>query len=203
VKAEIRSKLPGKLECEKREKALKKYFGDVLKFLTAIHKDADGKIVVVGPSFTKDGFLKFVKDQAPDVASSVVAVKSVSTGGVAGVHESLRSGIISKVLKDARAAEETMLVEEVLSRLGASRKDVSFGLTEVEEDAVAGAVDTLLVCDKSLREATENERNRLDEIMRIVEERGGKIMIISSEHEGGRKLISLGGVASLLRYPKR
>ncbi|MGZ7044626.1 MAG: hypothetical protein ACXVHM_08525, partial [Methanobacterium sp.] len=29
---------------------------------------------------------------------------------------------------------------------------------------------------------------------------GGKVMIVSSEHEGGKQLGALGGIAGLLRY---
>ncbi|MFB0522489.1 MAG: hypothetical protein ACETV1_01845, partial [Candidatus Bathyarchaeia archaeon] len=34
-----------------------------------------------------------------------------------------------------------------------------------------------------------------------VEERGGEVTIISAEHEAGAKLLSLGGMAALLRFP--
>jgi protein pelota len=37
--------------------------------------------------------------------------------------------------------------------------------------------------------------------MKNVEEMGGGIMIISTEHEAGTKLLSLGGIAALLRFP--
>jgi protein pelota len=30
---------------------------------------------------------------------------------------------------------------------------------------------------------------------------GGGVMVISSEHDGGKQLDSLGGLAALLRYP--
>jgi len=202
VKSELRSSLPGKLEYEKREEAMKKYLNDVVKFLASVPKPQRDKIVIVGPGLTKDAFLKFIKEHDPEIASSIEAVKGVSSGGISGVNESLRSGIISKVVKEARAAKETMLVEEVLARLGASRGNVSFGLEEVEKDAFSGAVQTLLVCDQALREADEEERKRIEGIMRAVESKGGKVMVISSEHEGGQKLISLGRVAALLRYAK-
>jgi len=105
-------------------------------------------------------------------------------------------------MKDARASREVMLVEEILARLGASRGDVVFGLSQTEEDAGAGAVETLLVCDKKLREADEDERRRIEEIMRTVEKKAGRIFIVSSEHEGGKKLASLGGIAATLRYSR-
>jgi len=202
IKAEINSRLPGKLEHQKREEALKKYFNDVSRTLDNIAKDAGYKTVIVGPGFAKENFMKFLKNNSPEVASKVVAVKTVTSGGVAGVYESMRSGIVGKVMKDARASKEIMLVEEVLARLGATRGDVVFGLSQTEEDANAGAVETLLVCDKKLREAEEDERRRVEEIMRTVDKKAGRILIVSSEHEGGKKLASLGGIAATLRYSR-
>jgi protein pelota len=37
--------------------------------------------------------------------------------------------------------------------------------------------------------------------MKEVEEKGGHIIVISTEHEAGEKLLALGGVAALLRFP--
>jgi protein pelota len=41
----------------------------------------------------------------------------------------------------------------------------------------------------------------LEEIMKTVEERGGSIIVVSTEHEAGAKLLGLGGIAALLRFP--
>jgi stalled ribosome rescue protein Dom34 len=37
--------------------------------------------------------------------------------------------------------------------------------------------------------------------MKEVEQKRGATMVISTEHEAGAKLVALGGVASLLRFP--
>ncbi|MFQ6077068.1 MAG: hypothetical protein ACE5Z5_13225 [Candidatus Bathyarchaeia archaeon] len=41
----------------------------------------------------------------------------------------------------------------------------------------------------------------MEKLMKEVEEKGGRITIVSTEHEAGTKLLSLGGVAALLRFP--
>jgi protein pelota len=61
-------------------------------------------------------------------------------------------------------------------------------------------VDTLVVADHVIREAEDEERSRIESIMRKVEERGGKVTLVSSEQEAGKMLQSLGGLAALLRY---
>jgi len=202
IKAEIRSRLPGKREAEKRESALGKYYGEVLNLVASVGKDLKGKIVVVGPGFAKERFATFVRSKSPEVAAEVVGVKSVSSAGEAGAYEAIRCGIFDKVLRDSRTVEEVSAMEEVLKRLGSSKGDVSYGLEQVFQDASEGAIERILILDQTLREAEEEKRRLIDETIRDVEKKGGKVMIVSSEHEGGAKLNSLGGIAALLRYPK-
>jgi len=57
------------------------------------------------------------------------------------------------------------------------------------------------LADVTLRETTNEKRTALEKLMREVEERGGQIIVISTEHEAGAKLLALGGVAALLRFP--
>ena len=127
----------------------------------------------------------------------------MSSGGIAGIKEALRSGVLDVVAKKLRIIEETKIVEEVLSRLGSQRKDVSYGLADVEMAAVYGAVDVLLVTDILLRSAEEDDRKRLDELIRSVEKKRGRVLIVNTEHEAGKKLSGLGGIASLLRFALR
>jgi len=41
----------------------------------------------------------------------------------------------------------------------------------------------------------------LEELMRSVEQRRGSVTVVSTEHEAGAKLLALGGIAALLRFP--
>jgi protein pelota len=202
VKVEIRSRLPGKLESQKREEALQRYYTEVSKALERTLSGKTSRIVIVGPAFAKEGLWKHLRNDFAETAKRVVSVKSVSSGGLSGVYEAVRCGLIGSVAKHARVARETATVEELLARLGASRGDVSYGISEVENDAASGAVEALLVSHSRLRDATEEERKKLEGIMRTVESRNGRVNLISSEHEAGKKLISIGGVAALLRYSK-
>lgn len=158
-------------------------------------------IVIIGLGFVKNDFVKYVKNAALDVAGAIIDVKSVNSGGVAGIHEALRSGVFTKALRRIRIAEETEVMEEVLARLGKGRGDVTYGFTEVEKASAYGAVERLLVADATLRESPDEKRKALEKLMKEVEERGGRITIVSTEHEAGTKLLSLGGVAALLRFP--
>lgn len=200
VRAEGGTKLPGKLEAEKRTEATREFFKTALKSLATVWTTTHSPIVVIGPGFVKRDFVNYIESVASDIAQAIVDVKGVNSGGVAGIHEALRSGVLAKALKHARIAEESKVMEEVLARLGKGRLDVTYGLAEVEKASMFGAVEKLLLADVTWRGASTEGRTALEKIMREVEERGGEIIVISTEHEAGAKLLSLGGIAALLRF---
>jgi protein pelota len=201
VKAGERTKLPGKFETEKRVKAKQLFFKSALKSLREAWLPLNSPIVVLGPGFIKDDFVAYVKNEARDVAKSIVGVKGVNSAGLSGIQESLRSGILSSVLQHVRVAYEMKVMEEFLARLGKGKRTVTYGLGEVEKAANYGAVEKLLVADSTLRESTDEIRVTLEKLIKTVEEAHGDIMVLSTEHEAGTKLLSLGGIAALLRFP--
>ncbi|UCC33425.1 MAG: mRNA surveillance protein pelota [Candidatus Bathyarchaeota archaeon] len=201
VKAEEKTRLPGKLEVEKRAKAFREFFKKALRALRELWARLHSPLVIIGPGFVKNDFVKYINGAEPDVASAIIDVKGVNSGGLAGIQEALRSGVFTKALKHVRIAEEARLMEAVLTRLGKDRLDVTYGLAEVEKASAFGAIERLLLTDVTMRESSDEERMALEDLLRKVEERGGIVTIISVEHEAGTKLLSLGGVAALLRYP--
>jgi len=200
VKVEERIKLPGKLEAEKRSGAIKGYFRKALNSLRQVWTATRSPIAIIGVGFVKNDFAKFLENEAADVAESVVDVKSVNNGGVAGIYEALRSGVLLKTMKYMRIVEETETMEEVLKRLGKSQLNVAYGFEEVKKAAELGAIEKLVLADTMLRETSDEKRLLLEDLMRIVEQKRGKIMVVSTEHEAGAKLITLGGIACLLRF---
>jgi protein pelota len=199
-KVEERIKLPGKLETDKRAPAMNEYFRKALSSLRQVWTSTHSPIAVIGVGFIKNDFTRFLQNEGTDVAKSVVDVKSVNNGGVAGIYEALRSGILLKTMKHHRIVEETEVIEELLKRLGKGELNVTYGLEEVERTAKLGAIEKLVLADTALRESSDQKRLLLEEIMKTVEERGGSIIVVSTEHEAGAKLLGLGGIAALLRF---
>jgi len=200
VKAEKRVKLPGKLEPQKREEAFKAFFKDALSLTREAWKSLKCPIVVLGLGFVKNSFVDYVQDTDEELAAKIVDVKGVHSSGVSGINEAIRSGVLTKTLKNARMAEETKHVEEVLARLGAGKNDVTYGLNEVTKATQYGAVERLLITDKLLRESPDEKRLELERIMREAEKKGAQVTVVSTEHEAGHKLESLSGIAALLRF---
>jgi protein pelota len=201
IKVEEKTKLPGKMEAEKRTQAKHELHKNTLTSVRAVWANLRSPIVVIGVGFAKNDLVKYVKRAAPDVAEAIIDVKSVNSAGVAGIHEALRSGVFTKALKHVRIAEESSLMEEVLARLGKGSLDVTYGFAEVEKASNYGAVETLLLADVTLRETAEEKRTALEGVMKTAEDKGGRVVVISTEHEAGAKLLSLGGMAALLRFP--
>lgn len=200
VKASERFKIPGKFEEEKRSKAKQIFFSSAFKALREVWAPLHSPIVVLGPGFIKDDFVDFVKNEAKDVAASIDSVKRVNSAGLSGIQESLRSGILTNVLQHVRVADEMKAMEEFLSRLGKGKKDVTYGFNDVEKATNYGAVEKLLIADQTLRETTEEKRLALEKLMKEVESARGEIMVISTENEAGTNLLSMGGIAALLRF---
>ncbi|HME87022.1 MAG TPA: mRNA surveillance protein Pelota, partial [Candidatus Nanoarchaeia archaeon] len=75
------------------------------------------------------------------------------------------------------------------------------GFDEVKRATDAGAVKQLLITDGYIKKTREEETfNTVEMILKSVDSAKGKIIIISSEHDGGKKLDGIGGIAVLLRY---
>jgi len=201
VRIEERIRLPGKLEAERRGNALNEYFRKAVSGLRRTWTDGRNPVVVIGVGFVKNDFAKFLQNEAPDIAKSVADVKSVNNGGTVGIHEAMRSGILLKTFKHLRIAEESEIIEEILKRLGKGEANVTYGFEEIEKAARSGAVERLVLADAALRESADDYRLTMENVMKEVEQKGGSILVVSTEHEAGTKLLALGGVAAILRFP--
>lgn len=201
VKVEEHIKLPGKLEADKRLAATKNYFKFATNTLRQLWTSNHNPIVIVGVGFVKSNFAKFLSEEAVDMAKVVIDVKSVNNGGVSGIYEAMRSGVLLKAAKQLRILNETEIIEEIMKRLGKGEATITYGIKAVENAVKMGAVEQLVLADIMLREASEEQRLHLEKLMREVEKRRGTITVVSTEHEAGEKLVALTGIAALLRFP--
>lgn len=200
IETDERVKLPGKLETEKRSASKNEYFKRIVGSLRQTLAATPSPIVIIGVGFVKNDFVRFLQNEAKDLAKSVVDTKSVNTGGAAGIYEALRSGVLLTAMKRLRVVEEAEVIEEILRRLGKGEATITYGLEDVERAAKMGAVEKLVIADTILRESSDEMRLRNEELMREVEQKGGQVFVVSTEHEAGTKLLSLSGVAALLRF---
>lgn len=201
IRVEERVRLPGKHEADKRIEGTKAYFRKALNSLNQIWAQNRNPIIIIGTGFVKTDFAKYIAEEAQDMNKALADIKSVNNGGTAGIYEALRSGVLLKATHKLRVVEETQAIEEVMKRLGKGEGTITYGLAGVEEAVQMGAIEKLIVADTALRDADDEQRLKLEAIMREVERHNAKVTVVSTEHEAGFKLIALGGLAALLRFP--
>ncbi|RLF49376.1 MAG: mRNA surveillance protein pelota [Thermoplasmata archaeon] len=175
------------------ERDMKEYFGQVMSKVKSMSGISNAQIVLIGPGFAKEEFYTYIKEKGEGVGRDV-KVFSTSHAGMNGIYEAMKGGIGEKVLGDLRIKKEVGLVERLLECIRESGKKCAYGLGEVQRAAEFGAVDILLVIDKIVRKSEVNE------VIKLVRKGRGTVYIVSSHHEGGRKLEALGGIAALLKY---
>jgi protein pelota len=201
TRVEQRIRLPGKGDADKREEATKGYFRLALNSLNKLWVANHNPNVIIGAGYVKNDFVTYLQDESKEMSRVVADIKSVNNGGTAGIDEALRSGVLLKTAHQLRVVEETETMEEVMKRLGKGEGTVTYGLDAVEQAVMLGAVEKLVLADTTLRDADEAQRLKLEDLMRQVEHRNAGITVVSTEHEAGSKLLSLGGIAALLRFP--
>lgn len=179
----VEQNIPGKMYADQKE-------GEDFykKVKTAIERSAEEihDIVLAGPGMEKNK----VKNLLSDNTQAKVFMQDTSVTGETGLREAIKRGGLKKVVEDSRIAEETEVVEKLLEEI---RKDgeASYG-EPVKDLAEQGAVEKLLITPEKNRENPE--------LSKTVEQNGGKSVIIHTDHEAGKRLEKLGGLAALLRY---
>lgn len=174
----------------KREgKTDQQFLGNVASVLEQNVKNIN-TVVIAGPGFAKDNLKAWIKEKKM-LQSKNVIYESVAHTFQPGLQELLRRGIFKKILKASRISEETEVVERFLAEVSKGGL-AEYGYVEVEKKVAAGAVEILLISEEKTRE--------FESIIEMAEKMHTKIMIISSEHENGRKLLHLGGIGAILRY---
>ena len=188
----IKGNISGKRVLDKnRNKNIIKFYESIVE---AINKfDSIQNIIVAGPGFYKNDFFDYIKDKHSDLASKVI-IENTGTGGRVGVNEVLKKGTVEKLTVENRVASEMVAVNDLLEEIARNSSKVAYGVNETTQAIGMGAVERLLILDNMV--ATNN----LSEQMEMVENMKSEVMVISSEHEGGKQLEALGGIAAILRY---
>lgn len=173
------------------EETVGEYFGEILAALKRT-RGADSPLLIVGPGFTRDSFLEFVRQRE---AAWLGQFLSEGTGqsGMVGVQEALKRGLVERLQKDQQVAADTVLVEDLFAQI-AQNGAVGYGVVEVQRFLESGAVKLVVITDELLRTPVG------EEILEVAQRTQAKSHIVATAHEAGKKLQGLGGVAALLRF---
>ncbi|HEV2231355.1 MAG TPA: hypothetical protein VGS18_04155, partial [Thermoplasmata archaeon] len=156
------------------------------ELLTVLEREAaDAQtLVVAGPGFLKEEVVKRLTEKSPALRAKT-RVFPTAEAGRAGVEELLRSGKATAALAGNAAAEESGLVERLVTTLGGGRR-AAVGLKEVGEAVEQGAAETVLVSETLLREPSV--------VPLLDQARTGhaRVFIVREDGEAGRRLAGLG-----------
>ena len=76
----------------------------------------------------------------------------------------------------------------------------TIGFDEVSNAAERGAIKELFLVDLLIRGSSKKEKLKIEDIIINVENSGGIVNILSSEHPTGQQIIDLGSILGVLRY---
>ncbi|MDP2908304.1 MAG: mRNA surveillance protein pelota [Nanoarchaeota archaeon] len=200
---EYLSEISGKVQKKGVEdKSLKddEFYGQIVSALEDyVQRYGAEFVIVASPAFWKEDLMKVLSKKNPSLASKIT-LATCNAFGRNAIDEVLKRPEVRSVLKQERVVKETTLVEELLVEIAKNNLAV-YGLEQVKSAAEAGAIKVLLVTDRLIRELREkNEYNKLEYVMKLVDKASGDVVIVSEEHDAGRKLHGLGGVGGILRY---
>ena len=185
----IASEVSGKrFETKKVETKRKEYHEKILNELKN-KSDKVKKIIVAGPGFAREDIQKLIKERAKDLLDKLMVDFTYQTGNL-GLQELLKKGLIEKITKYSRITEETQAVESLLSEINKNGKAV-YRFDNTKHALENRIVEVLLVSDKRIRD--------FESLLDLSDKMKTRVMIISSEHEAGEKLLGLGGIAALLK----
>ena len=188
----IKGNISGKRIIDKnRQKNIIQFYEKIIESILKF--DSIQNIVIAGPGFVKNDFYDYLKDEHKDLAKMSI-VESAGSGGRNGINEVLKKGTVEKLTSENRVAMEMGAINKLLEEIGRNSSKIAYGKKQTKEAINMGAVSDLLILDTKV--AGENMGEALD----MVENMKGNVMVISSEHEGGKQLESLGGMAAILRY---
>jgi protein pelota len=191
----VTSNIPGKGSEKDYESTMGSFYAELAgKLEEVVRREGVEVAVICGPGFTKENFLSYLKEKAPELAS-LCHLEGAGAGGKPGIQEVIKKGVVERIVKENRVSLETRLIEEVFKAIGRNTGMATYGYKEVEKVVDLGAVDKLLISEAKLR-----GNHVVDELMTKAKKKRGEVIVVSTEHEAGERLLALGGIAALLRF---
>jgi protein pelota len=195
VIAELKGEVEKKADVRQSSK---NFYDEIIKNLQEyVKRHGIRHIILASPAFWKEELFKNLKDQ--DLKRMIVQA-TCSSVDRNSINEVLKRPEVQSVLQEERASSEMKLVEELFSGISKDSA-VSYGIKDTENAVNSGAVKTLLVTDGMIQKNRQDGSfEKINNIMRLADRSGAQVHIISSDHDGGRRLDGLGGIGALLRY---
>ena len=187
--ADIESGRSGKMY---ESKDTNTYYFDEIITLLKTYKKPEHPLIILGPGFTRDHFVKYGKTKIPELFEQFITY-GTGHAGMNGVQEALNAGIVEQITKNNRVSMETQYIAKLFEEI---KKDglATYGENEVHQALLQGAVERIFISDVLLR--TEKGEKLMD----LAQKTNSSFIIINTLHEAGKKFEGIGGIAAFLRY---
>ncbi|KAL8871823.1 MAG: hypothetical protein Q9174_002426 [Haloplaca sp. 1 TL-2023] len=195
-------------------KTMEKFFQTTLDtLLRQIDLNESKPILLASPGFTAISFQKFILDLATRTGNKAllaqkanIVVTHSSSGHLHSLNEILQKPEVISRVKDTQYGRESKLMDNFMTLLRKDDGRAWYGPSEVEKAVEKGAVGrgggTLLISNALFRAQDISIRKRWVSLVdKVRDVEGGEVRTLSSEHESGRRLEALGGIAAILTFP--
>jgi mRNA surveillance protein pelota len=157
------------------------------------------KIVVASPAFFKDDFYKQIQDQK---IKKMIVLATCSTVSESCFNEILKRDEVKTALDSFRARQELMAVEELFLEIAKDGK-YAYGLIDVKTKSHDGSIIKLLISTNFIHaKRQDNSYSDIENMMINIEDCDGKVIIVDSKNDAGKKLDGISGIGAILRYKK-
>lgn len=216
VKSRVQSSLSGKASASassKDGKVARRFFEKTLAtLLRAIDFSQPRPLLIASPGYVANNFRQYVLEEGARLADKKLlalgrnaVVAHASSGNVYSLNQILKSKEVLGLMKERKSASETKFLDELGERLRKDDGRAWYGIRPVDKAVMEGAVGrgggVLLVNNDLFRSQDIATRKRYVALVDKVREDGGEARVLSSDHESGKRLASLGGLAAILTYP--
>ncbi|KAH8780835.1 translation factor [Diaporthe sp. PMI_573] len=218
IKSRIQSSLSRKPPASSKDsskdvKGMRRFFDKTLAtLLRAIDFSQPRPLLIASPGYVADNFRQYVLEQGARLADKKLlalarnaVVTHASSGNVYSLNEILKNKEVLALMKERKSASETKYLDELGERLRKDDGRAWYGIRPVDRAVMEGAVGrgggVLLVNNDLFRSQDIATRRRYVAMVDKVKEDGGDARVLSSDHESGQRLGSLGGIAAILTYP--
>jgi len=165
-------------------------------------------VVVASPGFTKDQFGDFLANNTSNNKNYEIIRKNLnkfvyvhsSSGYKQAIQEILAKPEILTQIKNTKASDDILVMENLNNVLAKDMERVIFGLKSIMIAYEKDAIETLIVSDDYLRKISPTIRKEITTMMRGLKEKKREIVKMSSMHYTGEKINSFGGIIAILKY---
>jgi protein pelota len=174
------------------EEQREKVFDELVQQLKELTSKSKPKLVLMGTTVHADIIANEIKSRDVRLSNLISRRIQVNVGGVDGIREALRRGVLGEELKPLADAIQ---VEKAMSAILKHPEHIHMGLEEVARACRASRGALVLATEDFIWENMDN--TLLDEILSRAERGIIKFRAILSDTEASDKINSLGGIICL------